>query len=133
MASRLKCFLTSVVLLRCKVTCHVARLFVYSGALIIAAVNKKGDRGFTRSDLLVVTIIDLTPFVGASLAMMERDACFKPGNLLVVFNNPKSSEGLLAFANRLEDHLKTPAVGRRQLIDGHGHITKHRHPHDYSH
>ena len=43
----------------------------------VAAGDKipgKGGPGITRSDLLVINKIDLAPFVGADLAVMERDA-----------------------------------------------------------
>src|SRR5438094_1034303 len=37
-------------------------------------IPSKGGPGITRSDLLVINKIDLAPHVGASLAIMERDA-----------------------------------------------------------
>ncbi len=37
-------------------------------------VPRKGGPGITRSDLLVINKIDLAPYVGASLAVMEADA-----------------------------------------------------------
>jgi urease accessory protein len=37
-------------------------------------VPRKGGPGITQSDLLVINKIDLAPHVGASLAVMERDA-----------------------------------------------------------
>lgn len=37
-------------------------------------IPRKGGPGITRSDLLVINKIDLAPYVGASLAVMERDA-----------------------------------------------------------
>ena len=37
-------------------------------------IPRKGGPGITRSDLLVINKIDLAPYVGASLAIMERDA-----------------------------------------------------------
>ena len=37
-------------------------------------IPRKGGPGITRSDLLVINKIDLAPHVGASLAVMERDA-----------------------------------------------------------
>ena len=37
-------------------------------------IPRKGGRGITKSDLLVINKIDLAPYVGASLAVMERDA-----------------------------------------------------------
>ena len=37
-------------------------------------IPRKGGPGITRSDLLVINKIDLAPFVGASLSVMENDS-----------------------------------------------------------
>jgi urease accessory protein len=37
-------------------------------------IPRKGGPGITRSDLLVINKIDLAPYVGADLGVMERDA-----------------------------------------------------------
>ena len=37
-------------------------------------IPRKGGPGITRSDLLVINKIDLAPYVGASLDIMDRDA-----------------------------------------------------------
>src|SRR5438876_10573394 len=37
-------------------------------------IPRKGGPGITRSELLVINKIDLAPYVGASLEVMERDA-----------------------------------------------------------
>ncbi len=37
-------------------------------------IPRKGGPGITRSDLLVINKIDLAPYVGADLEVMERDA-----------------------------------------------------------
>jgi urease accessory protein len=36
-------------------------------------IPRKGGPGITRSDLLVINKIDLAPYVGASLEVMDRD------------------------------------------------------------
>ena len=36
-------------------------------------IPRKGGPGITRSDLLVINKIDLAPYVGASLEVMERE------------------------------------------------------------
>ena len=54
---------------------ELADLTVY--VIDVAAGDKipsKGGPGITRSDLLVINKIDLAPYVGASLDVMERDA-----------------------------------------------------------
>jgi urease accessory protein len=57
-------------------------------------IPRKGGPGITRSDLLVINKIDLAPYVGASLEVMERDARkMRIGNPFV-FTNLMSLEGL---------------------------------------
>lgn len=60
-------------------------------------IPRKGGPGITRSDLLVINKIDLATHVGASLAVMERDARTMRGERPFVFTNLKSGEGLLTI------------------------------------
>ena len=57
-------------------------------------IPRKGGPGITRSDLLVINKIDLAPYVGASLEVMERDARKMRGDKPFVFSNFKSGQGL---------------------------------------
>lgn len=57
-------------------------------------VPRKGGPGVTRSDLLVINKIDLAPYVGADLSVMDRDARAIRGGKPIVFTNLKSGEGL---------------------------------------
>jgi urease accessory protein len=57
-------------------------------------IPRKGGPGITRSDLLVINKIDLAPFVGASLEVMERDAARMRGERPFVFTNLKTGDGL---------------------------------------
>lgn len=57
-------------------------------------IPRKGGPGITRSDLLVINKIDLAPHVGASLAIMERDARLMRKGAPFVFTNLMSLEGL---------------------------------------
>jgi urease accessory protein len=57
-------------------------------------VPRKGGPGVTRSDLLVINKIDLAPMVGASLAVMARDAQAGRGERPFLFTNVKSGEGV---------------------------------------
>ena len=59
-------------------------------------IPRKGGPGITRSDLLVINKIDLAPYVGADLAVMERDAKRMRGDRPFVFTNLKTGEGLAA-------------------------------------
>ena len=57
-------------------------------------IPRKGGPGITRSDLLVINKIDLAPLVGASLAVMDRDARRMRGDRPFVFSNLKTGEGV---------------------------------------
>jgi urease accessory protein len=57
-------------------------------------VPRKGGPGVTRSDLLVINKIDLAPFVGADLGVMERDARALRRDRPVVFTNLKTGDGV---------------------------------------
>jgi urease accessory protein len=57
-------------------------------------IPRKGGPGITRSDLLVINKIDLAPFVGADLGVMERDAKRMRGERPFVFTNIKAGEGV---------------------------------------
>ena len=57
-------------------------------------IPRKGGPGITRSDLLVINKIDLAPFVGADLQVMEADTLRMRGKRPFVFTNLKSGEGV---------------------------------------
>jgi urease accessory protein len=57
-------------------------------------IPRKGGPGITRSDLLVINKIDLAPYVGASLEVMERDARKMRKGTPFVFTNLMTLEGL---------------------------------------
>src|SRR5919199_2758078 len=57
-------------------------------------IPRKGGPGITRSDLLIINKIDLAPYVGASLDIMERDARKMRRGAPFVFTNLMNLEGL---------------------------------------
>jgi len=57
-------------------------------------IPRKGGPGITRSDLLVINKIDLAPYVGASLEVMDRDSKKMRGSKPFVFTNLNTNEGL---------------------------------------
>src|SRR5215475_13142603 len=57
-------------------------------------VPRKGGPGITRSDLLVINKIDLAPYVGADLTVMDRDSRTMRGVKPFVFTNLKTREGV---------------------------------------
>jgi urease accessory protein len=57
-------------------------------------IPRKGGPGITRSDLLIINKIDLAPYVGASLEVMEADTKRMRGDRPYVFTNLKDDTGL---------------------------------------
>ena len=55
---------------------------------------RKGGPGLTKSGLLVINKIDLAPYVGASLEVMDRDTRRVRGDRPYVFTNLKDGTGL---------------------------------------
>ncbi|MEZ9395072.1 urease accessory protein UreG [Vibrio splendidus] len=62
-------------------------------------IPRKGGPGITRSDLLVINKIDLAPYVGASLEVMEQDTQRMRLTKPYVFTNLKESQGLNFIIN----------------------------------
>jgi urease accessory protein len=82
---------------------ELADLTIY--VIDVAAGDKipsKGGPGITRSDLLVINKIDLAPYVGASLEVMERDAKRMRGQRPFVFANLRSGQGVDEIARFIE-------------------------------
>ena len=65
-------------------------------------IPRKGGPGITKSDLLVINKIDLAPFVGADLGVMERDTKKMRGEKPFVFTNLKTQEGLESIVDFVE-------------------------------
>jgi urease accessory protein len=57
-------------------------------------IPRKGGPGIMRSDLLVINKIDLAPYVGADLGVMERDAKRMRGGRPFVFTNLREGHGV---------------------------------------
>ena len=62
-------------------------------------IPRKGGPGITRSDLLVINKIDLAPYVGASLEVMNRDAKKMRNNRPFIFTNIRQQEGVDEIIN----------------------------------
>jgi urease accessory protein len=65
-------------------------------------IPRKGGPGITRSDMLVINKIDLAPFVGASLEVMDRDARKMRGDRPFVFANIRAGKGVEEIASFIE-------------------------------
>jgi len=102
-------------------------------------IPRKGGPGIMRSDLLVINKIDLAPYVGASLEVMERDSRKMRGERPFLFTNLREDVGLDKVIAWLEDKLNQPAEARRGLMDAHlpyagrAHSHEHGHSHEHEH
>jgi urease accessory protein len=65
-------------------------------------IPRKGGPGITKSDLLVINKIDLAPYVGASLKVMESDAKKMRGERPFVMCNLKEGIGLAEISRFIE-------------------------------
>jgi len=106
-------------------------------------IPRKGGPGIMRSDLLVINKIDLAPYVGASLEVMDRDARKMRGARPFIFTNLRAEVGLDALLTWIKEAVDQPQATRRDLIDAHSayatrphehsHGHSHSHDHDHSH
>ena len=92
-------------------------------------IPRKGGPGITRSDLLVINKIDLAPYVGASLEVMERDSRSMRADRPFLFTNLRDDVGLDRVIAWLEEKLGAPADARRALIDAHAPYVGATHTH----
>jgi urease accessory protein len=82
---------------------ELADLTIY--VIDVAAGDKipsKGGPGITRSDLLVINKVDLAPYVGASLDVMQRDAKKMRGARPFVMTNLRVGDGVADIAQFIE-------------------------------
>lgn len=68
-------------------------------------IPRKGGPGITKSDLLVINKIDLAPFVGADLSVMERDTKKMRGDKPFIFTNLKTQIGLTSAIAFVEKNI----------------------------
>ena len=66
-------------------------------------IPRKGGPGITRSDFLVINKIDLAPYVGASLQIMEEDTKRMRQGRPYVFSNLKKGTGVDEVIKFIED------------------------------
>ncbi len=96
-------------------------------------IPRKGGPGIARSDLLVINKIDLAPYVGASLEVMDRDSRKMRGARPFLFTNLRDDVGLDGVLEWLEEKLKAPEGSRRALIDAHAPYSGSGHSHEHGH
>lgn len=68
-------------------------------------IPRKGGQGMIKSDLFIINKIDLAPYVGASLQVMEQDTIAARGNKPYIFTNLKDGTGL----EKVVDWIKSQA------------------------
>src|SRR6202035_1853494 len=68
-------------------------------------IPRKGGPGIMRSDLLVINKIDLAPYVGASLEVMDSDSRKMRGDRPFLFTNLREDTGLDRVIEWLEEQL----------------------------
>lgn len=69
-------------------------------------IPRKGGQGMIKSDLFIINKIDLAPYVGARLEVMESDTKALRGDKPFVFTNLKDETGL----NEVVDWIKKEAL-----------------------
>jgi urease accessory protein len=62
---------------------------------------RKRGLGIENCDLLVINKIDIAPYVGADLKIMERDAKIVRGNRPTLFVNSKTGQGVNAVVSSI--------------------------------
>lgn len=67
-------------------------------------IPRKGGPAITRSDLLIINKMDLAPYVGADLGVMERDATRMRGQSPFVFTDMKRGQGVERIVEYIARH-----------------------------
>jgi urease accessory protein len=79
-------------------------------------IPRKGGPGITRSDLLVINKIDLAPYVGASLEVMERDARKMRQGQPFVFTDLMLLQGLDSVVDWIRKYALLETVDEPKLL-----------------
>ena len=86
-------------------------------------IPRKGGPGITKSDLLVINKIDLAPYVGASLEVMDRDARAQRGQRPFLFTNIRQGVGVSAVVDFVvREGLMDASDVRREHRDHRGNV-----------
>src|SRR5215472_17703438 len=89
-------------------------------------IPRKGGPGIKRSGLLVINKVDLAPYVGASLEVMDRDARAARGDAPFVFTNLMDGTGLDTVTAWLLDRKSRGLTASGTPVHEHHH---HHHHH----
>lgn len=85
-------------------------------------IPRKRGTGLILADLLVINKVDLAPYVGADLSVMERDSRALRGERSLVFTNCRQSQGIESVVAHIE------AARSKDISPAWAHSThEHRH------
>ena len=68
-------------------------------------IPRKGGPGITKSPLLIINKVDLAPYVGADLGVMDRDSKKMRGSRPFIFTNMREIDGLDSVINWIESDV----------------------------
>lgn len=74
-------------------------------------IPRKGGQGMIKSDLFIINKIDLAPYVGASLEVMEEDTKAARGKKPYIFTNLKTDKGLDLVVDWLKKNALLVGLG----------------------
>jgi urease accessory protein len=97
-------------------------------------IPRKGGPGITRSDLLVINKVDLAPYVGASLDVMDRDARKMRGDRPFLFTNLKDGTSVPEVVEWVRRKMAAPPEQRHNLAraaDSNRPLSSHPHTHEH--
>jgi urease accessory protein len=90
-------------------------------------IPRKRGPGLILADLLVINKTDLAPYVGADLAVMDRDSRMVRGHGPFLFTDCRAGVGIQAVADHLlAARITHLASDRRRVSDDHG-VHSHTH------
>jgi urease accessory protein len=99
-------------------------------------IPRKGGPGIIRSDLLVINKIDLAPYVGASLEVMDRDTRKMRADQPFLFTNLRAGVGVPELTAWVQRQMSLPPEARHKVVtvkDLDGRPEHHSHSHSHAH
>jgi urease accessory protein len=97
-------------------------------------IPRKGGPGIIRSELLIINKIDLAPYVGASLEVMDRDARKMRGDRPFLFTNLRAGSGVPELTAWVRKEMSRPPDARHKVVtvkDLDGRPARHSHSHSH--